>query len=424
MNERLLQYIWQQQLFNKAHLKTLSGEKLLIIHPGTINHNQGPDFLHATIKVGHTRWVGNIELHVFSSHWKDHGHEKDPFYNNVILHVVWIDDKSLRLRFPTLELADRVPKTLLDQYEQLSGSADFIPCGKVIGNIPRIVIDKTFERCFAERLEFKAKEIADLLLHANGHWDEISWWMLAKHFGQPVNSLAFFELAKSINWTIILKHRHNLVQLEALLFGQARLLYVQNADPYIRQLQMEYRFLRKKWKLQPIHFPLKFLRMRPANFPTVRIAQLAALIHREHALFARLINLNNQQHVFSYFDVETSGYWKLHYRPGDEELSKSKKTGKAFCRQLIINLIAPLKFCYGLMHKNDKEKYESVNFLSQLPPEDNIISRNFIKMNINPVSAAETQAMIHLKQQYCNRLNCLKCAIGHHLLKSGQDSQE
>lgn len=423
MNERLLQYIWQHQLFNKSMMKTTLGENLLIIHPGTINHNQGPDFLHATIKIENTRWVGNIELHVLSSHWNDHKHEQDSFYNNVIMHVVWQEDKSFPLRFPTFELCERVPKTLLSRYDQLAGSSAFIPCARLIGNIPRIITDKTFERCFAERLEAKSHDISNLLKEANGSWDEVAWWMLAKQFGQPVNSLPFLELARSLPWKTIVKHRYNFHQLEALLLGQAGAIRQRFSDPYIYNLQIEYRFLRKKLKLQPIHFPLRFLRMRPANFPTIRLAQLASLIGRESSVFDRIISLSDRNLAYAFFEVGTSAYWQNHYRPGDEAHFQKKSLGKSFCHQLIINLVCPLKFCRGMMHKNEKEKYDAVNLLCQLPPEDNSITRHFIKMGINPVSAADTQAMIQLKQNYCNLLSCLSCGIGHHIIKPPQDSQ-
>lgn len=417
MNEHLLQYIWQQQLFNREALTTSSGEPMNIIHPGTINHHQGPDFLHATLRIGNTRWVGNIELHVQSSHWQRHGHEKDELYNNVILHVVWEVDKDFPLRFPTLVLNNRVPKALLTRFSQLVDAAGFIPCHKMIQAVPSIIINKTLESCFAERLEVKAKEISNLLPSTNGSWAEVSWLMLAKQFGQPVNEFAFQELARSVSWNTIIRHRYNPLQVEALLFGQARVLYLKSPHSYIHTLQNEYRFLRKKLKLQPIHYPLKFLRMRPANFPTVRLAQLAALILREPSLFDRMITLNSKKQVYDFFDVKVGPYWQSHYRPNDEEKFKLKNPGKAFCHHLMINLVAPLKFCYGLMLNDDEEKLKAIKLICQLPPEDNRITRNFMQMGVNPVSAADSQAMIQLKQHYCNELACLRCAIGHTILK-------
>ena len=418
MNERLLQYIWQQQLFNKDSLVTLKGEPLQIIHPGVLNRNQGPDFLQASIRIGNTRWVGNIELHVLSSHWVSHGHEKDEFYNNVILHVVWQADKDIVLRFPTLMLSNRVSMSLLNRYDQLSASTGFIPCANQISGVPAIIKENFFERCFAERLEAKARQIAALLPQTNGSWDEVSWLMLAKRFGQPVNELAFSELAGSLSWKTIARHRFNPIQIEALLFGQTRLLQIKSSQDYIMLLQKEYRFLRKKIKLFPIHFPLKFMRMRPANFPSVRLAQLAALIAREPSLFNRIIQLKNRSEVYAFFNLEISPYWQYHYRPGDKEKFRPKHPGKSFCHHLIINLIAPLKFCHGLMLNDDTEKAGAINLLCQLPPEDNCISRNFIRIGVKPVSAADTQALIHLKHHYCNQLKCLQCAIGHSIIKS------
>lgn len=422
MNERLLQYIWQHQLFDKSTLTTTRLERLFIIHQGKWNHNQGPDFSHATIRISNTRWIGNIELHVLSSQWIDHKHDDDERYRNVILHVVWKEDKDLGNRFPTLVLQDRVPKSLLAKYEQLSHTNQFIPCANMISSIEKIIVRKTMETAYVSRLHEKAKEIADLLTQADGSWEEVTWWLLAKHFGQPVNSLAFFELARIIPWKIISRHRHNHVQVEALLLGQAGLIHIKTSDPYLKNLQQEFRFLRRKLHLPSPQFPFHFLRMRPANFPSVRLAQLCSLIQREKTLFDKIVSIKNKKQAYGFFETEISPYWLYHYRPGDEEFYQRKNLGKSFCNILMINLVAPLKYCRAMLLKDDEAKMQAMELLYDLPSEDNKVTRNFRNLGIEILSAADSQALLELKQKNCDQLLCLKCGIGHSILKTHQDS--
>lgn len=423
MNEKFLQYIWQHQLFDKTDMKANSGESIQVIHPGQWNSHQGPDFLHATVRINKTKWVGHIELHVFSSHWITHHHDQDPFYQNIILHVVWREDQSVGNRFPTFELEGRVSKRLLNRYDQLLASATFIPCEKMIHTVSDLVAKKMIESCFVRRLLEKSKEIGEWLIQAKGSWDEVSWWMLARQFGQPVNSLPFFDLAKRIEWKTISRHRHQLIQLEALLLGQSGVLQIKTDDPYIKALQHEYRFLRRKLSLDPFRFPMKFLRMRPANFPTVRLAQLASLIQREQNLFDRLSGICTRKQGYEFFETEISAYWLNHYRPGDETHYHRKNLGKSFCNHLLINLVVPLKFSRGVFLKDESIKSEAVNLMYELPPEDNRITRGFLKLGISVLSAADSQALLELKTQFCDQLLCLKCGIGHSLLKRDQDSQ-
>lgn len=422
MNERLLQYIWQHQLFDKSTLTTSRLERLYIIHPGKWNHNQGPDFSHATIRINNTRWIGNIELHVLSSQWLDHKHDGDELYKNVILHVVWKEDKDLGNRFPTLVLQDRVPKTLLAKYDQLSQANHFIPCANMLPTIEKIIIRKTMETAYVNRLQEKAREIGQLITEAEGSWEEVTWWLLAKHFGQPVNSHAFFELAKIIPWKTIARHRHNPTQIEALLFGQAGMIHIKSSDPYLKNLQQEFRFLRRKLHLPSPHFPFHFLRMRPANFPSVRLAQLCSLILREKTLFDKIISITNKKQAYDFFETEISSYWLHHYRPGDEESYHRKNLGKAFCNVLLINLVAPLKFCRAMLMKDEEAKRQALELLYELPPEDNKITRGFKTLGVEILSAADAQALLELKQKSCDQLLCLKCGIGHSILKMYQDS--
>ena len=286
MTERLLQYIWQFQYFNARNLQTTQGESLQIIYNGTYNTNQGPDFLNAKIKTGSTTWAGNIEMHIKSSDWQTHQHSDDKNYKNVILHVVWLHDATVLLPFPTLELQQLVSSVLLGKYEELMQSALFIPCQNHIKEVSALTFTAWKERLLIERLQQRALYVENLLAQNNQHWEESFWWMLAKNFGIKINADAFEKIAQSIPLNILAKHKNQVQQLEALLMGQAGILDKTFEDDYANMLAREYIFLQKKYGLKKAHAPIYFLRMRPANFPTIRLAQLAALIQQSQHLFS------------------------------------------------------------------------------------------------------------------------------------------
>jgi uncharacterized protein DUF2851 len=283
VTERLLQFIWQLGYFNKNSLATTNGQTLQIIFPGNYNTNQGPDFSQARIKIDNTIWAGNIELHVKTSDWEKHRHQGDKNYDSVVLHVVWEDDshshQSLENEtekpLSVLELKDKVSKLLLSRYEDLMHSSTFIPCQEIVQSVPEIIWKAWKERLMAERLIRKAATIENYLRQNNFHWEETCWWLLARNFGLNVNSDAFELIARSISMPVLSKHKHQVNQLEALLFGQAGLLKEKFIEDYPRMLQKEYKFLRSKYGLIPVPCSVFFLRMRPGNFPTIRLAQLA-----------------------------------------------------------------------------------------------------------------------------------------------------
>ena len=245
MTERLLQYIWQFQYYNKGELTTTEGESLQIVNPGQFNTNQGPDFLDGQIRIDITLWAGSIELHINSSDWRNHKHSEDKNYNNVILHVVWKHDIALRLPFPTLVLEDRVPKILLDKYDELMHSPGFIPCEKTIHKVEEIKLLSWKERLLVERLEGKSKQIFDFLQQNQHHWEETFWWLLARNFGARLNTDAFEKVARSLPVSTLSKHKSQPIQLEALLFGQAGLLEKKFEESYPIMLRKEFRFLKK-----------------------------------------------------------------------------------------------------------------------------------------------------------------------------------
>lgn len=422
MTERLLQFIWQFQYFNKNELTTTEDEHLQVLVPGQLNRNQGPDFLQATVRIGTTKWVGNVELHLKASDWKRHRHEKDNNYNNVILHVVWEND-GVESAIPVLEVKSRVSKILLNRYRELMNSKDFIPCAKSICTVRDIVWQGWKERLLAERLLRKAGYIESLLKENQYHWEETFWWMLAKNFGMKVNADAFEAIAKSISIKILAKHKNQVHQLEALLLGQAGLLdksslRYQEGDNYPVMLQKEYLFLKNKFSLKPIHQPVYFLRMRPGNFPTIRLAQLAMLIHDSAHLFSKITETASLKSVREFFDITANDYWHYHYRFEESSSFKKKKLGVSMIDNILINTVCQVLFAYGNYHNEDTFKSKALKWLEETTAESNAITKGFQQLGIENKNAFDSQALIELKKEYCNKKRCLDCAVGNALLKN------
>ena len=417
MNERLLQYIWQFRYFNKQELTTIAGEQLHILHPGNLNTNQGPDFLDAKIKIGDTIWAGNIELHIRSSDWELHQHSGDKNYKNIILHVVWQHDIDLHLPFPTLELNDRVPKVLLSKYDELMNEASFIPCEKNLHSTSSIVWMTWKERLLVERLENKYQFILERLHQNKNNWEETFWWMLARNFGIKVNSDAFEQMAQSLPITILAKHKHQIHQTEALLFGQAGLLEGDFAESYPALLQKEYRFLRSKYKLSSIKLPLHFLRMRPSNFPTIRLAQLAMLVHHSSHLFAKLKEAGSLKEVKDMFTITANDYWHYHYVFEELSAFKEKHIGSQMINNLLINTVIPILFAYGHYNNEESHKLKALAWLEQIEAEKNAITNGYSKIGIGNKNAFDSQSLIQLKNEYCNKKRCLECAVGNSIIR-------
>ena len=417
MTEKLLQYIWQFQYFNHALLTTVDNEILQINTPGILNTNQGPDFLNANIKVGNTTWAGNIELHLKSSGWISHQHSKDKNYSNIILHVVWQDDGAAELSFPVLELQNRVSKFLLGRYDELMNTTAFIPCEKNIKQVNGLTWKSWIDRLLAERLQHKSAIIFKHLAANNNHWEETFWWLLASNFGIKVNSDAFEKIARSLPVNLLTKHKNQVHQLEALLFGQAGLLQNNFTETYPLMLQKEYRFYKSKYKLQPIQAPLFFLRMRPANFPSVRLAQLAMLINRSLHLFSVLREAETLKEIKDLLNVTANDYWHYHYVFDEATAFKEKHLGTQMINNILINTIIPIVFAYGLYNKEEGYKEKAMQWLEQTAAEKNNITNAYSLLGIQNKNAFNSQALIQLKNEYCNRKRCLECAVGNSLLK-------
>lgn len=419
MTERLLQFIWQFQYFNRSQLAVSSGEPLQIIFPGNINSNQGPDFSNAKIRIGKTTWAGSVELHLKTSDWKKHNHQNDKNYQNVILHIVWENDETeIESQVPILELRDRVSKLLLTRYAELMNSKGFIPCGKNITSVKDITWQAWKERLVAERLLRKSKTVELHLIQNKFHWEETFWWLLARNFGFLVNADAFEQVAKSISINILAKHKNQLQQVEALLFGQAGLLQENFSEDYPELLQREYNFLKKKYKLVKIHQPIHFLRMRPGNFPSIRLAQLAVLITESSHLFSKIKEASSVDQIKKWFDITANDYWHYHYRFDESSSFKKKKLGDTMINNIIINSICPVLFAWGNYHQDDNYKNKALGWLEEVSPEKNSITKGFQLLGIDNKNACESQALIELKNEYCIKKRCLDCAVGNTLLKS------
>ncbi len=412
MTERLLQYIWQFRHFAQTDLLTTTGEPVLIISHGQYNSNQGPDFANARIRVGETTWAGTVELHIRSSDWEKHQHQYDKNYDNVILHVVWEDD-GWQYPVPVLELKGRVPGVLLKRYETLMETNTFIPCEQSIAGIGDLTWKSWKDRLLAERLERKAALVQQYLSQNGNHWEETCWWMLARNFGTRVNTEAFELLARSVPLSLLGKRKHQLQQLEALLLGQAGLLEkLLPGDTYYVLLQREYRFLQSKYKIKPVSTPVYFLRMRPGNFPTVRLAQLAALLFQSMQIFTKIKEAGSLSELKSWFDVTASDYWHYQYSFGRKSVFKPKNLGAVMVDNIIINTICPLLFAYGAYYGEPGYRDKALQWLEQTTYESNSITRGFVRLGVKNKNAFDSQALIELRGEYCSKKRCLDCGVG------------
>jgi hypothetical protein len=418
ITERLLQFIWQFQYFNKQHLQTINGESLEVIATGQFNHNQGPDFLNARVRIGETILAGNIELHLTEVDWTRHSHDSDPNYRNIILHVLWEHPGKAGLSLPTVSLKERVSKILLQRYGDLMRSKKFVPCANSQHHVSALTWLKWKERLLAGRLIRKTGLVLQYLQQSNQHWEEVFWWMLARNFGIPINWEAFEAVARSIPLTVLARHRNHVHQLEALLLGQAGLLNADFQEHYVRLLATDYNFYKAKYHLRPIHQQVHFLRMRPGNFPTIRIAQLAMLLHSSTALFSHIKEVETVRDLYALLHVTASDHWNTHYLLDEPAAFKAKTLGVQMIENIIINTIVPMLFAYGHTRNEQHCKDKSLDWLGQLAPEKNVITNQWSALGILNQHAWDSQALIELKKEYCDAKRCLECSVGSSLLRA------
>lgn len=420
LNEELFQYIWQHRLFNISSLHTAEGEPVQILQTGLLNHNDGPDFSNARLKIGKTVWAGNVELHLKTSDWYRHNHQHDMRYKNVILHVVFEHDleEGTTDGIPVLELQSVIPKMVLNKYAKMKHSADFVPCANMIAGVERLAWRSWKDRLLVERLELRADMMKEWLSKSKNNWEECCYWSIAYSYGMPVNGDSFLRLAQSLPYTLLMRNKHDLLQLEALLFGQAGMLEGPFVDAYPARLQSEYAFLKRKYQLLSLMpHQWRWLRMRPASFPSIRLASLAVLMKQGRELFARLLEIKDLRHIQQLLSIQPEGYWKDHYR-FDTTASVMRRPGVQMARNVLINSVLPLLYLYGREHGLPEYQERALGMMESLPAEENHVLEGWKEIGVLAGDAADSQALLHLKQYYCQEKKCLQCAIGAKLLKT------
>ncbi len=409
-------------MFTTLNLVSFSGKSIQILHCGVHNFDAGPDFFNAKIKIDGQLWAGNVEIHTKASDWYVHNYEKDLVYDSVILHVVWDNDVSIFRKdnsiMETLVLSDYVDKTVLQNYKRLFQANNlWINCEKQLVNLDTFLLDNWKEKLYIKRLERKTIEIVALLKQSNHNWEAVLFKLLAKNFGLKVNGIAFFNMANSFDFSVFRKYWHKKMVLEALLFGQAGLLFENKESVYFEKLKQEYAYLKHKHNLKPINqTEVKFFRLRPNNFPTLRLSQLANLYFVNHSIFSKILEINDLNSFYDLFSIETSEFWKSHYNFETVSKTATKKLTKSFINLLLINTIIPLKFVY-LRKKENFNVEPLLELIREIPSERNRIITNFTEFGIPVKNALESQGLLELKAEFCSKNRCLDCAIGTSLLQ-------
>ncbi|MBL7860943.1 MAG: DUF2851 family protein [Cyclobacteriaceae bacterium] len=424
MTESFLHYVWQFQYFDKKELSLTTGENLTILKPGILNTDAGPDFSQAKVKIDQIAWAGSIEIHLHSSGWYDHQHDADAAYENVVLHVVWEEDRPVYRkdgsRLPTVTLNKRVEPHLLKSYLNLVNNPASIPCQNSFAQVSDLIRHSMIDKAVMQRLERKAGEVLKVLDQNQGDWEETVYQLLAASFGFKVNTDPFRQLAKALPYKLILKHRDQPHQLEALLFGQAGFLVARSKDAYLTRLVNEYQFLERKYNLSTTRLNVaqwKFMRLRPANFPTLRVAQFAAFLRSTENIFSAILEAAQYEVVESLLTMEPSLYWKTHYRFGKKAKAEIQGFGEASREMVVINAIAPLLVAYG--KSGDEHRYidQAVRILQAVRSESNKIITLWKKLGCASQHAWDSQGLIELFNNFCQRRECLNCSIGSAILK-------
>jgi hypothetical protein len=424
MKEEFISYIWQHQLFNKDDLRTRSGLPVNVIHPGHINRNEGPDFRESKILVDGIEWYGSVEIHVKSSDWKKHRHNENRSYNQVILHVVWEEDEIIPgndgSELHSLELIDRVDDKLIRKYEDITQNLHSIPCQSSISRIDRIHIRSEIEKQLIHRLERKSGKISDLCSGMSGDWEVTLLKALFRSFGFSVNSAGFNMLSEKVDWAILRKENERLLRIEAILFGLSGLIALAAKDEYQFKLKNEFSYLKRKHSLpNPLDSAIwRFSKLRPQNFPSFRIAQFAALIHRRSSFFSEILSQNDLKSLISLFKVSTHDYWADHYHFKSESKPHSTTLGIAGIHSIIINAVVPVIFAYAQETGNRTLKMKCLDILEELPAEKIGKLRIWSDLNLSPGNAFESQGLLELYSYGCLKRKCLNCRIGSHILSN------
>jgi hypothetical protein len=419
--ETLLHYVWKHKLYERGELMTQENTSFEVLDPGIYNSNAGPDFFNAKIQMEGRTWVGNIEIHTVSSDWYKHHHERDKAYNSVILHVAETIDATVIIDMTGRIIPQwkmKIPEQVRDNYSFLLNTDVSIPCLGKISSIPEVYLSDWKNALLVERLERRTNALLQLLQECKGDWNEVFYIALSRNFGFGINNDAFERLAKSLPLKIIQKHQDSITQVEALFLGQAGLLEdVESVDAYFEELKKEYAFLRKKYKLNPLDSPIfKSLRIRPNNFPHIKIVQLAGIIRKKQGLFSNLLTISELEPLYSLFISETAEYWLTHYHFEKDSAQRTKNLGLSAIQLLIINTVVPVFFAYGTKKSLEIYIEHAARFLENLKPESNSIITLFSRAGIQIQNACDSQALIELKREYCEQKKCIYCRIGHQLL--------
>ena len=427
MQESLLHHLWSLQYFDKKDLRTTAGEPVEVFYPGILNTDAGPDFSTARLRIDGINWVGNVEIHAMSSGWLDHHHDQDPAYDSVILHVVWHDDKNIARRdnsaLPMIELRGRVHEDLIRNYRQLIGSSFSIPCQRSFPAVDPVTRLSMVSKTLVHRLDRKAEEVYNLLRLNGNSWEETAYQLLARAFGFKINADPFFQLAKSVPLKLIQK-QSQLLHTEALLFGQAGFLEAAKGDVYYLKLQQEYRLLAHKFstgngKMSKSQW--RFLRLRPPNFPSLRLAQLCAVLHERKALFSSLMEAQTVKDLLGFFRVPPSGYWADHYQFSKTSNNRIHELGRGSVEIILLNSVVPLWVAYSRRMDDSNAMDRAIALLEELPAEENSIIRRWSDLGMPPRNSFEAQGLIELFNTFCQRKNCLACSIGASIIRPTDD---
>lgn len=425
MQEDFLHYLWKHKKFDFTRARTSDGQPVVLVDPGVHNYNSGPDFFNARIRIGGQLWAGNVEIHLRASDWYFHRHETDNNYDNVILHVVWEDDIEVYRKnnsiIPSLALSGLVEKDLVNKYRDLVTNREkWINCEKNFPEIDEFKVRHWLERVYFERLENKSELILEMLKASENNWEAVLFRLLSKNFGLNVNGDAFLSFAQSCDFSLVQKCALDRLRLEALFFGQAGFLEEASSEIYFRNLKREYEFLRHKYRLrnEQVIRP-KFFRLRPDNFPNIRLSQLASLYHLNKNLFSELIMAKELNSIFEVFEVETSEFWQTHYSFDKTHKKRAKRITNSFVDLIVINTVVPLKFCYARETGQEAEE-DILNILTDIKAESNSIIDKFNLLRPGTATnALDSQAVLQLKNNYCDLNKCLSCEIGAGLLQTG-----
>lgn len=422
MKEEFLHYVWQHRHYDFNNLKTSWGQRLNVLFPGYHNHDAGPDFLQAVVSIDDVRWIGSVEIHCRSSDWMRHKHQYDDKYKSVILHVVYEHDMEIQLDdheyLPTLELKTRIPQEMFSRYESLMKVPDLLLCRFHLSNVDPIILQSQMSKALIERLTHRQNEFQHILASCQSDWNELIYRVMAIGFGCKKNGMAFELLAQSLPFRIVRSHLTSRLQIHALVFGQSGLLEQEDQDEYSERLRYEYDYLRYKYRLSPIGaHQWNWLRLRPQNFPPLRLAQFAQMFYDTGSSLSDKVLKASMSNLQSWLSVVPDEYWQTHYMFGKSSPKHASGMGEALVNSLIINVVVPIRFAYARFTGDEAMQEDALSLLERVPYENNKVTRLFSSSSFPCWSAYDSQAQIEQMNHYCMQKQCLKCSVGEKIVR-------